>query len=92
MLVPQPEDSRVAGEVDAFIVDLVGYAQLQVNNDRGDGVTGGTDARPSVFGIGPEVQVVLPKGFFLSARYAKEFATENRPEGNAICFTVTKAF
>ncbi|MCX7827053.1 MAG: transporter [Verrucomicrobiae bacterium] len=75
-----------------FIVGVAGYAQLQVTNDRGNGVTGDPDARPSVFGIGPEVQVVLPAGFFLSVRYAKEFATENRPEGNAACLTVTKAF
>ena len=75
-----------------FTVGLIGYAQLQVTNDRGDGVTGDSNARPSVFGIGPEVQVVLPKGFFLSARYAKELATENRPEGNSACFSVTKAF
>ena len=81
-------------------IGVIGYYQQQINNDRGAGVAALAAAGPynprihdRVVGLGPEINMFCPKmGLFVSARYAREFAAEDRPEGNAFVLTLTKRF
>lgn len=73
-----------------FDLGLVGYWQQQTTRDRG---TGSSEVRDSVVGLGPEIAVAFPeKGIFASLRYVREVAARDRPEGNAVVFTLTLAF
>jgi hypothetical protein len=71
-------------------VGLIGYAQLQTTSDSGVGAVSDKD---QVLGLGPEVNIFVPKiGLFASARYVYEFSANNRPEGHTINVTLTKRF
>ncbi len=71
-------------------VGVVGYYQLQTTEDSG---AGATEDRDSVCGLGPEVNLFLPKiMFFVSARYVYELDAKHRPEGHLINVTLTKGF
>jgi len=72
---------------------LIGYYQQQVDDASGPGIAGGSQPSRRVFGVGPELSLFCPKlGFFVSARYAREFGAEARPDGNTITVTLTKRF
>lgn len=58
-----------------------GYGYKQVTGDEVNGVDIGNKGQ--AFAIGPNVKFDNGKGFFLSMKYQKEFAVENRPEGDA---------
>lgn len=76
------------GLTKAIDVGVIGYYQQQVTDDSG---VGATTVHDRVFALGPEVNLFCSKlGMFFSARYAREFAAEDRPEGNTICVTLTK--
>ena len=69
---------------------LAGYALWQVRDDRGsdlpDVLRG---ARDRVFGVGPEVGLVLPAlGTRFGARYAWDLGARSRPEGRLLVVNV----
>jgi hypothetical protein len=71
-------------------IGLVGYYQLQTTTDSGAGASG---ARDQVVGVGPEIVAFCPKlGLFTSVRYLREFAAQDRPEGNTVTLTLTRRF
>ncbi len=75
----------------AIDVGVIGYYQQQITDDSGPGAV--SKAHDRVFAVGPEVNLFCSQlGMFFSARYAREFAAEDRPEGNTICVTLTKRF
>jgi hypothetical protein len=72
-----------------------GYYQQQITDDSGPGLPANYNRglHDRVVGVGPEISTFCPKlGMFISARYAYEFAAEDRPEGQAVVVTVTKRF
>ncbi|MCX6874140.1 MAG: transporter [Verrucomicrobia bacterium] len=71
-------------------VGLVGYYQLQTTKDSG---TNASRERDQVLAFGPEVSVLCPQlGLFTSLRYNFEVLAEDRPQGQTITLTLTKAF
>lgn len=69
---------------------VVGYYQLQTTKDAGHGAS---NERDQIIGVGPEIVALCPKlGVFTSVRYLREFAAEDRPEGNTVTVTFTKRF
>ncbi len=73
----------------AIDVGVIGYYQQQLTTDTGAGAV--SKDHYHVFAAGPEVNLFCSKlGMFVSARYAREFAAEGRPEGNTVCVTLTK--
>jgi len=71
-------------------VGLIGYYQLQTTKDSG--ALASSD-RDQVVGVGPEILAFCPKlGLFASLRYAREFAAQDRPEGNTVTLTLTRRF
>lgn len=74
----------------AVDLGVAGYYQLQTSKDSG---IGASNARDQVAGMGPELSMFCPKlGLFTSVRYAFEFATEDRPQGNTAVITLTRRF
>ncbi len=73
-----------------YDVGVVGYYQRQTTKDSGAGASG---IRDEVAAIGPELSVAFPKQmFFVSLRYLREFAAEDRAQGHTIALTLTKRF
>ncbi len=73
-------------------VGVIGYYRQQVTDDSGN-TTYDTSQHQRVVGVGPEVAVAFPEQmFFVSLRYAREFAADLRPEGNNFILTLTKRF
>lgn len=73
-------------------VDLgvIGYWQQQTFRDHG---AGASTLRDRVVGIGPEILAFVPKiNWFVSARYAREFAAKDHPEGHLATLTLSKRF
>lgn len=73
-----------------YDVGVVGYYQRQATKDSG---AGASSFRDEVAAIGPELSVAFPKQmFFVSLRYLREFAAEDRAQGHTIALTLTKRF
>lgn len=71
-------------------VGVVGYCQFQTTKDSG---AGSGNNRDQVMAVGPEVAMVCPyTGMLLSLRYLREFAAEDRLQGNTVTLTLTKRF
>jgi len=71
-------------------VGVAGYYQLQTTEDSSRSSSANRD---QVVGVGPEIVMLCPKlGLFTSLRYAREFAAEDRPEGNTVTLTMTRKF
>lgn len=71
-------------------VGLAGYYQLQTTSDSG---AGSTDNHDQVVALGPEVCVAFPQiGLFTSLRYNLEVYAKDRPQGDTLVLTLTKAF
>ena len=67
---------------------LIGYWQQQTTRSHNGPVD-----QPGVVALGPEISVACPKIMtFFSLRYAREFAANDRPEGNTFSLTITKRF
>lgn len=64
-----------------WVVGVGGYAYKQTTGDKLNGVDIGNEGQ--AFAIGPSIKFDNGKGFFVSAKYQKEMAVENRPEGDA---------
>lgn len=74
-------------------VGVVGYAQWQLSDDKGDDVTWDPGIHDRVAAVGPEVSVFIPPAkMFVSLRWNFEFSAVDRPEGHAATLTVTKIF
>lgn len=71
-------------------IGLAGYYQLQTTTDSG---AGASSARDQVVAVGPEITAICPKlKLMTSLRYLREFAAEDRTEGNAVTVTFTRRF
>jgi len=71
-------------------VGVVGYYQLQTTKDCGDNAS---SERDQVLAFGPEISLVSPDlGLFTSLRYNFEVMAKDRPQGQTIVLTFTKAF
>lgn len=71
-------------------VGVAGYYQAQTTTDSGSGASSNRD---NVAAIGPEVAMFYPQHMLgWSLRYLYEFASEDRLQGQAVVFTVTKRF
>ena len=71
-------------------VGVVGYYQLQTTKDCGDNASSDRD---QVLAFGPEISLVSPDlGLFTSLRYNFEVMAKDRPQGQTIVLTFTKAF
>jgi hypothetical protein len=79
---------KVFGPVE---VGIAGFALWQIRDDRGSDVPPLIrGARDRVFGLGPEVDVVIaPANVALSLRYEHDFAVQSHPEGHIFVFAVT---
>ncbi len=76
-----------------FSTGLTGYAQWQVTNDGGTGVTWNRRTHDQVFAAGPEFGVIFPKTpLLLSVRTLFEFGSVQRTEGNLTAVTLTTRF
>lgn len=73
------------------VVGLAGYALWQVTDDKGSDLPPVVrGARDRVFGIGPEVQIALPKiGARAELRLLFEFGARARPEADVIAGGLT---
>jgi len=79
---------RVVGPVDAGVA---GFALWQVTDDRGADVPEALrGARDRVFGLGPEVDVLIPAlRMRLDLRAEWEFGVRSRPQGQVLVATLT---
>ncbi|WP_432695890.1 SphA family protein [Marinobacterium sp. YM272] len=64
-----------------WTVGVGGYGYKQVTGDEVNGVDIGNKGQ--AFAFGPSVKYANDQGFFITMKYQKEFAVENRPEGDA---------
>ncbi|MEZ4600097.1 MAG: transporter [Syntrophotaleaceae bacterium] len=81
------------GPLQAWEVGVVGYAQWQVTDDRGDDVTWDKDDHDRVFAVGPEVRCMIPQWkLLLELRSQQEFGAVDRSEGLTTTLVVTKIF
>lgn len=64
-----------------WVVGVGGYAYKQLTGDEVNGTDIGNKGQ--AFAIGPAIKFDNGKGFFLSVKYQKEMAVENRPQGDA---------
>ena len=70
---------------------IIGYYQQQVTQDSGRGVASGPKARDHVFGVGAEVNTFMSQlPMFVTLRYVRELAANDRPQGNTVTITLTK--
>ena len=71
---------------------LFAGAFIQMDRDRGAGALSPV-ARDRVFNLGPQLDVFLPNlKLMLTAKYLKDFAAEDRPEGHTAYLTLTKVW
>jgi len=71
-------------------VGVVGYYQLQTTKDSGRGASHECD---QVLAFGPEIKALCPDiGLFTSLRYNYEVMAKDRPQGQTLVLTLTKAF
>lgn len=81
--------------IDHIDVGLSGYYQQQVTDTETPASISNSylNHLVDVAGIGPEIGVTVPKwGLAASLRYAYEFTSNDRPEGNQITLTLRKTF
>ena len=81
--------------VDHIDVGLSGYYQQQVTDTETPASISNSylNHLVDVAGIGPEIGVTIPQwGLAASLRYAYEFTSNDRPEGNQITLTLRKTF
>ena len=81
--------------VDHVNVGLSGYYQQQVTDTETPASISNSylNHLVDVAGIGPEIGVTIPQwGLAASLRYAYEFTSNDRPEGNQITLTLRKTF
>lgn len=83
-------DFVAAKHFDKWGVGLGGYAYKQITADSGSGATLG-DFKGEVYALGPQVSYQLG-GLGLEAKYQKEFAAENRAEGDKFWLRMNIAF
>lgn len=80
------------GAFRGFKLGVVGYAQFQVTDDRGNDVTWGK-THDRVFAVGPEIRFVIPDWKTLvELRTNFEFGAVDRTEGIMTSFNITRAF
>ncbi|MBZ4420667.1 transporter [Myxococcus sp. RHSTA-1-4] len=72
-------------------VGVAGYALWQVRDDTGEDVPEVLrGARDRVFGLGPEVNVLIPKlKAKVGARYEWDFGTRSRPQGGLLVMSLS---
>ena len=72
-------------------VGVVGYALVQVEDDRGADVPAGVrGARDRTFGLGAEASVrIAALGANVGVRYVHDLGTESRPEGQTVVLFAT---
>ncbi len=70
----------------AVVVGLAGYALWQVRDDRGSDLPPAlAGARTRAYGLGPEIDVTLPKlGLRAELRYEWDIAVRSRPQGQVL--------
>ena len=74
-------------------VGLIGYAQWQLNVDKGDDVSEQQKAKDEVFAVGFEVNKFMPEMMLnTSLKVLTEFGAEDRSEGDVVSLTFTKIF
>jgi hypothetical protein len=76
---------------DLLDIGLAGYALWQVSNDTGTALPAVLrGARDRVFGLGPEVDVLIPPiQARLGARFLWDFGARSRPEGQVFVLSLT---
>lgn len=79
---------RVIGPVD---LGVAGFALWQVTDDRGSDIPPALrGARDRVFGLGPEIDILIPKlGMRLDLRSEWEFGARSRPQGRILVASLT---
>ena len=83
----------VAKAIEQWEFGVSGYAQWQVGDDSGSGVTWDKSVHDRVYSFGPEIGYLNPeKKLHFSVRWLKEFGAVDRPEGDTVTFTLTKSF
>jgi hypothetical protein len=87
----QVQGGAAIGGTKAATVGVAGYALWQVTDDKGSALPPVLrGARDQVFGIGPEVQVALPKiGARAELRLLFEFGARARPEASVLAGGLT---
>lgn len=83
-------DFIAAKHFDQLAVGLGGYAYRQITGDSGAGAVLG-EFKGQAVALGPQVSYQLG-GVGLEAKYQKEFAVENRPEGDKLWLRVNLSF
>ncbi|WP_310625980.1 transporter [Limnohabitans sp.] len=74
-----------------WVAGLGGYVRTQVQSDSGEGVA--TDGKKaSANGLGPSVIYNTGKGFFVAAKYQKDFSVRNTTQGTALWLKATVPF
>lgn len=88
---PKGPDGRPAGPPRAvWDLGATGYAQWQVTDDDGPGVAYDASVHDTVFGVGPEVSVVIPSSrLIFNLRHVFEFGAKDRPEGSITSLVLT---
>ena len=72
------------------VIGLAGYGLWQVSSDRGADIpTALRGERTRVFGLGPEIDVTIPKWkTHVALRAEREFGVQSRPKGQVIALSV----
>jgi hypothetical protein len=85
-------DYTIGYKIGAFNLGVGGYFYKQVTDDKVNGMKVGEDGfRGQVFAVGPQVKYDYKNMSFI-AKYQRELAVENRPEGNNFWFKFVYAF
>ncbi|MBF0119924.1 MAG: transporter [Desulfobacterales bacterium] len=72
---------------------LAGYCHWQVTDDTGNDVVWDKNIHDSVYGIGPEIDAVIPNlKLQIALRSVFEFNAKDRSEGNIFTFAFSKIF
>lgn len=69
------------GVAPGWVVGLGGYAYKQLSSDRLGGQSIGNEGQ--AFAVGPSLKFDNGAGLFMTLKYQKEMAVENRPQGDA---------
>lgn len=88
---PKGPDGKPAGPPRAvWELGATGYAQWQLTDDSGPGITYDPTVHDSIFGVGPEVSLVLPSSrLIFNLRHVFEFGAVDRPEGSITSLVLT---
>jgi len=66
-----------------WVAGVGGYVYRQTTDDKLNGAAV-ADAKGSAAGFGPSIKYDGGKGFFITAKYQKDFSVKNRAEGNGL--------